>query len=97
MTRIGLRRAMGATRGQIAAQFVTESAIIGLLGALAGAAVGTLTVIIWAATKGWAPVLDPRLTVLAIVAGGLLGTLSGLVPAHLASRVEPASALQEGT
>jgi putative ABC transport system permease protein len=94
---IGLRRAIGATCGQIAAQFVAESAIVGLLGALIGAAVGGLAVTVWSIIRGWTPVLDLRLAAAAALTGVGVGVLSGLIPAHRAARLEPATALQEGT
>ena len=94
---IGLRRAIGATRGNIAAQFITESAILGLLGALVGNAAGILAVVGWAITRNWTPVLDLRLVATAALTGITVGVISGLIPAHRAARLEPATALQEGT
>jgi putative ABC transport system permease protein len=93
---IGLRRAIGATRGQIAAQFVTETSLVGLLGGLAGAAAGVLTVVAVAAVHHWTPVLDLRIVGAATGVGILLGAISGLVPAIRAARLEPAAALQQG-
>jgi putative ABC transport system permease protein len=94
---IGLRRALGATRPTIAAQFITESAIVGLLGGLTGAAAGILATVALAAAREWTPVLDLRLVGAAALAGCLVGTVAGLFPAIRAARLEPATALQEGT
>jgi putative ABC transport system permease protein len=94
---IGLRRALGGTRLNIAVQFVTESAVVGLLGGLTGAAAGILSTVALAAARDWTPVLDLRLVGAAALAGALVGVLAGLVPAIRAARLEPATALQEGT
>jgi putative ABC transport system permease protein len=94
---IGLRRAIGATRGLVAAQFIAESGIVGLLGGLAGAAAGVLAVVAVAASKQWTPVLDLRLAGAAALAGMAVGALAGAIPAFKAARLEPAAALQEGT
>jgi putative ABC transport system permease protein len=94
---VGLRRALGATRRQIALQFVAECVVVGLLGGLIGAAAGVFGVLGISVAKAWTPVLDVRLVGLAAVAGVMVGVLAGLAPALRASRLEPATALQEGT
>jgi ABC-type lipoprotein release transport system permease subunit len=94
---IGLRRALGATRRHIAAQFLLESAAMGVLGGLLGASVGLLVVAGVAAYNSWTPVMDPTAPLLAPVIGGLIGLLAGSYPALRAARLEPVDALRSGT
>ena len=91
---IGLRRAVGATRRQIAGQFMTESIIIGLLGGLIGSAVGVLAVIVVSVVLQWTPIIDPLLATGSSVLGAVVGLLAGAQPALRASRVEPIAALR---
>ncbi|MGF3057552.1 ABC transporter permease [Microbacterium sp. YY-01] len=91
---IGLRRALGATRRQIGAQFVVESVVIGLIGGLIGAALGVIGVVIVAALQGWTPVTHPLVAVAGTVLGALVGLLSGWYPSWRAARIEPVSALR---
>ena len=56
---IGLRRAIGATRRHIAAQFLFESASMGVIGGILGASLGVIIVVAVSAYQVWTPVLDP--------------------------------------
>ncbi|MFD8078456.1 ABC transporter permease [Streptomyces sp. NPDC059718] len=91
---IGLRRALGASRRQVAGQFLLESTTIGLLGGVVGAALGMVVVVAVSAVRDWTPVLDVRLAFGAPVAGALVGLLAGLYPSLRASRMEPVDALR---
>lgn len=91
---IGLRRAVGATRRQIAGQFMVESVIIGLLGGLIGSALGVLAVILVAVVQGWTPIVDPLLAGGASLLGAVVGLVAGLYPALKASNIEPVEALR---
>jgi macrolide transport system ATP-binding/permease protein len=91
---IGLRRAIGATRGHIASQFLLESASMGAVGGVIGASLGVLVVIGVSAYQVWTPVLDPFAPVLAPLVGGGIGLLSGTYPAMRAARMEPVEAFR---
>ncbi len=91
---IGLRRSLGALRRHVAAQFLTESAALGLLGGLAGTALAIAAVVIFALVKRWTAVLDPVTVLPAPLIGAGTGLLAGLYPAVRASLIEPVEALR---
>ncbi len=91
---IGLRRAIGATRWHIAAQFLVESASMGFIGGIIGASLGVLIVVGVSAYQVWTPVLDAMAPFLAPLVGGGIGLLSGTYPALRAARLEPVDALR---
>ena len=91
---IGLRRALGAGRRHIAGQFLLESTCIGLAGGLLGAAVGTLTVVAVAASRGWTPVLQAWVPLAAPALGAAIGFFSGLYPSARAASLQPVEALR---
>jgi putative ABC transport system permease protein len=90
---IGLRRALGAKRGQIATQFLLESLVLGAIGGTLGAALGVIGVTAVAVGKGWAPIVPLWVCVLAPLAGAATGVLAGAFPAMRAARVDPIVAL----
>lgn len=91
---IGLRRAIGATRGHIAAQFLLESTSMGVIGGILGASLGILTVVAVSTYQVWTPVLDPLVPFLAPLIGGVIGLVSGTYPALRAARLEPVEAFR---
>jgi ABC-type lipoprotein release transport system permease subunit len=93
---IGLRRALGAARRHIAAQFLIESTVMGLLGGVIGASFGTLVVVAVSASRTWTPVLQPWVPLAAPLVGGLIGLLSGTYPSLRAAAMEPVEALRAG-
>jgi putative ABC transport system permease protein len=94
---IGLRRALGAARRHIAAQFLLESTAMGLAGGIIGASLGALVIIGVSAAKSWTPVLDPWVPLGAPLLGALIGLLSGTYPSLRAASLEPVEALRAGT
>ena len=106
---IGILRALGATRGQIRTLFLGESAVAGLIGSAAGAALGllfarTLTGVsanmlesmFGVAQNVQEVVVDPAFLVFAVAMGMGTSIVAALIPARNAARVEPIQALQKG-
>ena len=93
---IGLRRALGAARRHIAAQFLMESTALGLLGGVLGASLGTLVIVGVSFAREWTPVLDASLPLAAPLLGALVGLLAGVYPSMRAASLEPVDALRSG-
>jgi putative ABC transport system permease protein len=90
---IGLRRALGATRGQIRGQFLTESVVLATVGGLAGTALGLLATMGYAAWQDW-PLVLPALSAALGVGGAIVvGVLAGVYPCVRAARLTPTQAL----
>jgi len=90
---IGLRRALGATRGQIRTQFVTESLLLSLISGLGGTVLGTAITAGYAVSRDWPTVVPAWASVAGIGATLLIGMIAGLYPAVRASRLAPTEAL----
>jgi putative ABC transport system permease protein len=90
---IGLRRALGATKGHIRLQFLTEAILLALLGGTAGVAAGVLATAIYASSKGWAVVIPPVAWAGGIASALAIGAVAGLIPALRAARMSPTEAL----
>ncbi|MFT7598415.1 MAG: putative ABC transport system permease protein [Acidimicrobiales bacterium] len=91
---IGLRRALGATRGHIRNQFVVESSLLSLLGGLLGAATGYAVTAIYASRQGWTVSVPMQGLVLGVLAALVIGAVAGLYPAFRAARLDPAEAIR---
>ena len=90
---IGLRRALGATRGHIRVQFLAEAVLLALVGGAAGVGAGALSTAIYATTKHELIVIPTLAWAGGIGAAVLIGTIAGLWPALRAARLSPTQAL----
>jgi putative ABC transport system permease protein len=90
---IGLRRALGATRGQIRTQFLAEAILLSLVGGAAGVAIGMAATTIYARGHGEVVVIPPDAWAGGLAAALLIGALAGLLPAIRAARLSPTQAL----
>jgi putative ABC transport system permease protein len=91
---IGLRRALGAARAHIAAQFLTEAVILGALGGTAGLLAGTVITEALARARHWSPLIPPQALWGGLAVAITIAVLAGLYPAIRAARLPPAEALR---
>jgi putative ABC transport system permease protein len=90
---IGLRRALGATRGQIRTQFLAEAILLALAGGAVGILAGAAATASYAHAKGWAVVIPAQAWAGGLGAALFVGALAGLLPAIRAARLSPTQAL----
>ncbi|WP_432832316.1 ABC transporter permease [Dactylosporangium sp. CA-092794] len=90
---IGLRRALGATRGHIRSQFLAESLLLALLGGTGGVLLGLLVTEAYAAARDWPAVLPAWALLGGLLATLVIGGIAGLYPAMRAARLSPTTAL----
>ena len=90
---IGLRRALGATKGHIRIQFLSEAILLSLLGGVVGITVGVAATVVYATTKDWAIVIPTVAWAGGFGAAILIGAVAGLMPALRAARMSPTEAL----
>jgi putative ABC transport system permease protein len=91
---IGLRRALGATRGNIRTQFLSEAILLSLCGGAIGVALGSLATAVYAHAKHWTIVIPAEAWAGGIGAAMAIGTIAGLLPALRAARMSPTEALR---
>jgi putative ABC transport system permease protein len=91
---IGLRRAVGARRGDIRLQFVAESSMLGIAGGLTGVITGIAGARAAAMLGRWDLVISWEAALLALAGSAVLGLVIGVLPAGHAAKLEPVAALR---
>jgi putative ABC transport system permease protein len=91
---IGLRRALGATRGHIVGQFLAEAVLLAGFGGIVGAVLGSVVAAAYATSQGWLVALPVAGLVVGIVAAAAVGGLAGIYPAVRAANTPPTDALR---
>ncbi|HEY7411792.1 MAG TPA: ABC transporter permease [Vicinamibacteria bacterium] len=91
---VGIRRALGASRDDVAAQFLVESSLLTAAGGVAGAALGLVGSMLIQRLAGWPTALSPLMLLAALVTALLVGVGFGFYPAWRAAHLEPMDALR---
>jgi putative ABC transport system permease protein len=91
---IGLRRSVGASRGDILLQFLLEALMISVLGGIFGAGLGLAGINAVAAYQKLPPIFTRDALSLSLLLAVGVGLLFGIYPAWRASRVDPVAALR---
>ena len=91
---VGIRRALGARRKDVAAQFLIESSILTLTGGVLGSALGLVGAALIQAFAGWPTAVHPLMLVAALVVALAVGIGFGFYPAWHAAGLDPVEALR---
>ncbi|MEI3606965.1 ABC transporter permease [Pseudogracilibacillus sp. SE30717A] len=91
---IGLRKAIGATRGRILSQFLIEAMTITLLGGLIGIGIAMLVTMIASQFLPFTAVVSPIVVMIGAGFSALIGIVFGILPANKASKLSPIDALR---
>jgi putative ABC transport system permease protein len=91
---IGVRRALGATRGNVQTQFLLEALLVCALSGAAGVILGVVASGIFSRALGWAMIIPPRAIVIAVFFAVLIGLSFGFYPARKAAMLDPIDALR---
>jgi putative ABC transport system permease protein len=91
---IGVRKALGATRGAILFQFLVEALVLCLVGGALGVAIGGGSAILLAKIFKWNTLVSPTAVVLALAFSFGVGLFFGIWPARRAARLDPIEALR---
>jgi putative ABC transport system permease protein len=91
---IGIRKALGATRGNILLQFLVESTTLCLLGGMLGLALGAAASSLLAKFAGWQTMVTLESAAAAFGFSALVGIVFGIWPAQRAAQLDPIDALR---
>jgi len=91
---IGVRKALGATRGNILLQFLIEALTLCILGGAVGILLGTATTVVLARVMQWNTLISPGAVAIAFGFSALVGLFFGIWPARRAAQLDPIDALR---
>ncbi len=91
---IGLRKAIGAKRWDILAQFLSESVVVSAVGGFSGIFLGWVITLLIGKFSGWSTSISPSSVLLAFIFSASIGIIFGIYPARKASLLHPIEALR---
>jgi putative ABC transport system permease protein len=91
---IGVRKALGATRGNILLQFLVEALVLCLVGGTVGVLIGSLGAVLLSKVAHWNTAISPFSILLAFLFSAVVGLFFGIYPARRAASLDPIVALR---